>query len=157
MSPQQDQSPGLHLPQPSFDVGQAPAGGVPQPYQTAPMPAIEAPSSPAPMQQAQSYVPQSPAMPVTPSQPQAQPTGAISVPPAEIPQQPFAGSQAPATDMAAVQADDDSAVDQEWITKARDIVSKTHADPYLQSQEISKIKAQYIKVRYNKDIKTAEE
>jgi hypothetical protein len=83
--------------------------------------------------------------------------GAISVPTAEVPQQPFAGAQAPAPDMAAVQADDDSAVDQEWITKARDIVSKTHSDPYLQSREISKIKAQYIKVRYNKDIKTVEE
>lgn len=124
------------------------------------MPSIEPVGSPTPA------APQTPAyaqqptsgMPAMAPQPQVQPTGAISVPPADVPRQPFAGAPATAAqDVAAVQADDDSAVDQEWIAKARDIVSKTHADPYLQSKEISKIKAQYIKVRYNKDIKTVEE
>jgi hypothetical protein len=120
--------------------------------------------NPSPMPQAQ-YAPAPDAgMPTMPSAmpaagpQQAQPTGAISVPPAEIPRQPFGAVPASMPDAAAVQAsDDESSVDQEWITKARDIVAKTHSDPYLLSQEISKIKAQYIKVRYNKDIKTVDE
>jgi hypothetical protein len=163
MSPQQDQSPGLHLPQPSFDVGQAPAGVPGQYQQPGPMPGIGAPmAGPAPAPQAQPYTPASsmPAMPQampTAAPQQAQPAGAISVPPAEVPGQPFGAAPASVPDAAAVQADDESSVDQEWITKARDIVAKTHSDPYLLSQEISKIKAQYIKVRYNKDIKTVDE
>jgi hypothetical protein len=122
---------------------------------TPPMPNIE-PTPPSPQFQyepfAASAASQAPAASVPQQQ---QPTGAISVAPANIPTQPLA--QVPPQDTAQVHADDDSAVDQEWIAKAREIVTRTHSDPYLQSKEISKIKAQYIKVRYNKDIKTVEE
>lgn len=163
MSPQQDQSPGLHLPQPSFDVGQATAGVPGQYQQSAPMPSIGPSVSPVPMTQAHPYAQTSGMPAMSPSMPpaapqQAQPAGAISVPPAEVPRQPFGATPTSMPDAAAVQAaDDESSVDQEWITKARDVVAKTHSDPYLLSQEISKIKAQYIKVRYNKDIKTGDE
>ena len=64
---------------------------------------------------------------------------------------------APAQDTSTAQADDDSALDEEWVNKAREIVERTHNDPYLQSREISRIKAQYIKVRYNKDIKSSDD
>src|SRR5258708_40197568 len=44
-------------------------------------------------------------------------------------------------------------IDQEWVDRAMEIVERTNTDPYLQSREISKIKAQYIKARYSKEIK----
>lgn len=50
----------------------------------------------------------------------------------------------------------DSAFDEVWADKARDVVERTHIDPYLESKELSKLKAQYIKARYNKDIKINE-
>jgi hypothetical protein len=48
-------------------------------------------------------------------------------------------------------------LDAEWVNKAKEIVERTHTDPYLQSKELSRIKAQYIKARYSKDIKVSEE
>ena len=48
-------------------------------------------------------------------------------------------------------------IEKEWVQKAKDIVSATHGDPYAQNKEINKIKADYIKKRYNKDIKVASE
>jgi hypothetical protein len=52
---------------------------------------------------------------------------------------------------------DTSALDAEWVNKAKDIVERTHTDPYLQSRELSHVKAQFIKARYNKEIKVSEE
>jgi hypothetical protein len=60
--------------------------------------------------------------------------------------------------VAEVPADDvDTAFDEEWVNKAREVVARTREDPYLQSQTLGKLKAQYIKARYNKDIKTGDE
>lgn len=57
-----------------------------------------------------------------------------------------------------VPADDtDTAFDEEWVNKAKEAVERTHADPYMQSRELGKLKAQYIKLRYNKDVKVGEE
>ncbi len=53
--------------------------------------------------------------------------------------------------------DDDRDLDEEWIQKAKVIVEQTKADPYQQSREISKVKANYLKTHYNKDIKIAED
>jgi len=147
MNPQSNQAPGLRLPQPSFDLGQAPMTQPAEAFHApevtgAPVSVEAAPTQPGVMPMATS-----PAMPVAPvqqAQPQQQP----------IPQL----MPSPAQDATAVaQSEDESAVDQEWIAKAREIVEKTHADPYLLSSELSKIKAQYIKVRYNKDIKIVED
>lgn len=44
----------------------------------------------------------------------------------------------------------------EWIVKAEDIIRRTQADPYAQSREISRLKAEYIRARYNKGVKVAE-
>jgi hypothetical protein len=53
--------------------------------------------------------------------------------------------------------DTNGVIDQEWVDKASEVVERTHTDPYLESLELSKIKAQYIKARYNKDIKVVED
>lgn len=135
MNPQADQTPGLRLPQPSFNVGQAPATPPQAGYQ---QPVQAMPSAPQPQQ---------PSMPGSlqpmPSSPANPPQAAMPVPQVQ--------------DMPVVQNDDEDAVDQEWTNKAREIVEKNRTDPYLLSREISKIKSQYIKVRYNKDIKTLED
>ncbi|HSW99243.1 MAG TPA: hypothetical protein VLF71_05390 [Candidatus Saccharimonadales bacterium] len=55
-------------------------------------------------------------------------------------------------------ADDDSdALDEEWVNKAKAIVEKTKADPYVESKELGKVKAEYLRIRYNKQIKVAED
>ncbi len=54
-------------------------------------------------------------------------------------------------------ASDIDLIEKEWVLKAKAIVAHTHGDPYTQNKEINKIKADYIKKRYNKDIKQVSE
>lgn len=54
-------------------------------------------------------------------------------------------------------ADDSDLIEKEWVIKAKQIVEQTKNDPYLRNQEINKIKADYIKKRYNKDVRTTNE
>ena len=49
--------------------------------------------------------------------------------------------------------DDIDALDGEWIAKAKTIVEHTKEDPYTESIELSKAKADYLRIRYNKLIK----
>ncbi len=51
-------------------------------------------------------------------------------------------------------ADDVDLIEKEWVDRAKDIVNKTKHDPKLQSQELNKVKADYIKQRFNKDLRT---
>jgi len=51
-------------------------------------------------------------------------------------------------------ADDADLIEKEWVDKAKEIVAQTSHDPYLQNQEMNKVKADYLKKRYNKDLKT---
>lgn len=52
-------------------------------------------------------------------------------------------------------ADDSDLIEKEWVVKAKEIVEKTKHDPYLQTKEMSKVKADYLKKRYNKDLKVS--
>jgi hypothetical protein len=52
---------------------------------------------------------------------------------------------------------DEANMDSEWVSKAQEVVSHYKTDPYVQSRELSKLKAQYLKARYNKDIKVSED
>lgn len=53
-------------------------------------------------------------------------------------------------------ADDNDLIEKEWVMKAKQIVLATKEDPYTQNREMSKFKADYLKKRYNKDIKIEE-
>jgi hypothetical protein len=53
-------------------------------------------------------------------------------------------------------ADDTDLIEKEWVIKAKQIVEHTKTDPYEQSKQLNKIKAEYIKKRYNKEIKLPE-
>lgn len=63
-----------------------------------------------------------------------------------------------ASDPAApVMADDTDLIEKEWVLKAKEIVARTSQDPYQQNKEVEKMKADYLKKRYNKDIKLTED
>lgn len=50
-------------------------------------------------------------------------------------------------------ADDVDLIEKEWVNKAKEIVEQTKEDPYNQNREIVRLRADYMKKRYNKDIK----
>lgn len=52
-------------------------------------------------------------------------------------------------------ADDTDLIEKEWVDKAKQIVEQTKNDPYVQNQEMNKLKTDYIKKRYNKDMSQA--
>lgn len=54
-------------------------------------------------------------------------------------------------------AEDKDIIETEWVQKAKQIMSKTKHDPYLQAKELHRFKADYMKKRYNKDIKILDE
>lgn len=54
-------------------------------------------------------------------------------------------------------ADDNDLIEKEWVLKAKEIVAKTRQDPYQQNKEVERIKADYMKKRYNKDVKVTDD
>lgn len=53
-------------------------------------------------------------------------------------------------------ADDSDLIEKEWVDKAKQIVARTKDDPHSQNKELTHMKADYLKKRYNKDIKLEE-
>ncbi|MGI9028073.1 MAG: hypothetical protein ACR2FM_04510 [Candidatus Saccharimonadales bacterium] len=53
------------------------------------------------------------------------------------------------------EAGDNDLIEKEWVVKAKQIVEHTAEDPFTQQQELNKIRADYMKKRYSKDIGTA--
>lgn len=53
-------------------------------------------------------------------------------------------------------ADDNDLIEKEWVEKAKQIVERTKDDPHAQNNEISQYKAEYIKRRFNREIKGSE-
>lgn len=51
------------------------------------------------------------------------------------------------------EAADADLIEKQWILKAKEIIEHTSNDPHTQQQELAKMKSEYIKKRYNKDIK----
>lgn len=62
----------------------------------------------------------------------------------------------PVADDAALMADDADLIEKEWVARAKSVVEQTKADPFVQNKELNKVKADYIKKRYNRDIKVSE-
>lgn len=54
------------------------------------------------------------------------------------------------------EANDTDLIEKEWVTVLQEIVRHTAEDPYSQQMEISRIKADYMRKRYNKDVKQGE-
>lgn len=96
-----------------------------------------------------------------PSRPEMQPMPQL-VPSAQAPvQQPIPQALLPDSDVqqpaqATTQSDadiDDKAIEEEWVSKAKAIVAQTQSDPYREAYELSKLKADYLSSRHNKQIK----
>ncbi len=54
-------------------------------------------------------------------------------------------------------ADDADLIEKEWVDKAKEIVARTRHDPYMQNKEVELMKADYMRKRYNKEVKIAED
>ena len=58
---------------------------------------------------------------------------------------------------APIMAEDSDLIEKEWVDRAKVIADRAKDDPYTQSKEINRMKADYLKKRYNKDIKLPED
>lgn len=65
-------------------------------------------------------------------------------------------SQAVNSSAATPMADDADLIEKEWVMRAKAIVTHTKDDPYKQNNAMNKVKADYLKKRYNKDLKLNE-
>ena len=54
-------------------------------------------------------------------------------------------------------ADDGDLIEKAWVLKAKAIVNQTLEDPYQQNKQMNRVKSEYIKKRYNKDVKVNDE
>lgn len=132
-SPQSPIPDGAYIPPPPppDQANLAPAGQPPVPG-LSPIPATQQPSIPLPQQPGQ------PGQPVAQPQPQA-------VPLPDVPTTTNNGL--------AGMIDDGDLIEKEWVHKAKSIVDRNRDDPFRQSEELTEVKAEYMKQRYDKDIK----
>lgn len=85
----------------------------------------------------------------TPPAPMAPP-----LPPPAFPVQPQSnGVTTGSLPTAPAVADDLDLIEKEWVLKAKAIVAQTRTDPHAQNAEMNRFKADYMKKRYQKDIK----
>ena len=85
---------------------------------------------------------------------------AIPLPPISVPGDPQA-SQPPSTNdvtpttlpTTTTIVDDGDLIEKEWVDRAIKIVESNRDDPYKQSEELTVVKADYLKKRYDKNIK----
>ncbi len=127
-----------------LDSSSAPAGSATMPLPSQ-LPAYDASSSPIPAQ----------APPMTGSAPLAPPD---KFPHASLPSSANQASSPPPATTSESEAEEREAADADtiervWIDQIKTIVADTQGDPYRQVLEIQKLKAEYMKKRYNKDIK----
>lgn len=54
---------------------------------------------------------------------------------------------------AAIVADDVDLIEKEWVEKAKNIINSTKNDPYVQNKQLNNMKAEYLKARFNKEVK----
>lgn len=65
---------------------------------------------------------------------------------------PVAGTQNPAADA----IDDQDLIEKEWVNKAKEIVEQNRNDPFKQAEELTVFRADYMKKRYDKNIKLSQ-
>ncbi len=50
-------------------------------------------------------------------------------------------------------AADEDLIEKEWVVRAKKIINDTKDDPYHQEREVSKLQVDYLKKRFDKDLK----
>ena len=150
MNPQTNQDQGISLPGLPGEAATMPLPqGQGSPLQPAPPQPSGATEQTVPVPPAEPPIAaQLPILPLTvPVRPVAEPERDDTKPADPAPEQPAAMINTPAD------AADGDVIEKEWVVKAKQIVAATRQDPYKQVQEINRLKADYMKKRYNKDIK----
>ncbi len=128
-----------------------------------PQPTFELPKSPGNIESAPDQAPEQLPNPELPSPSAPAPAQVATADPAAIavPAQPINpvadNSQPVQPKTSGLPAEDADLIEKQWVTKAKQIVEQTKNDPFVQNQEISKVKAEYISKRFNKQIKLPEE
>lgn len=119
---------------------------------------------PTPVEAASTQLEQAPAAPETGANkqqtaaPKPTPTPSslpLTAPHGVKPLDPAATNSSVASDNTLI-ADDADLIEKEWVVKAKAIVAQTKDDPYAQNQSMTRVKADYLKKRYNKDLKVSE-
>lgn len=54
-------------------------------------------------------------------------------------------------------ASDDDVIEKEWVNKSKKIIAATKGDPHLKEKEVSKLQADYMLKRYNKQVKVPDD
>jgi hypothetical protein len=54
-------------------------------------------------------------------------------------------------------ASDSDLIEKEWVEKAKEIVEKTRSNPYQKQEELAKMKADYLKKRYNREVRPSDD
>ncbi|MEK7594085.1 MAG: hypothetical protein AAB436_00385 [Patescibacteria group bacterium] len=137
MNPHSNEAPGIELSPSVAEPLSAPNGAesATQPAEMAPAASERSPSVQAASSGAASAIPL-PAPPILPA----------AVPQATTP----ATAGLPQVD------DDGDLIEKEWVNKAKHIVETTRDDPHKQSEELTVVKADYMKKRYGKTIKLSQ-
>lgn len=82
-----------------------------------------------------------------------QPVAAQGQPVMAVPQ-PGPSAAVPST--APAIADDGDLIEKEWVEQVKRIVAKTAHDPYLQNQQLTQLRADYLQKRYGKAVKVGD-
>jgi hypothetical protein len=53
-------------------------------------------------------------------------------------------------------AADNDLIEKEWVEKAKEIAEKTRSNPYQKQEELAKMKADYLKKRYNREVRPSD-
>lgn len=122
---------------------------LPQPQEVSSEQASESQSVSSPEAQTTPHVSGQPLAPVQAMPPLQQPIG-------PLPQAQTPADSASAAGTQHLIADDADLIEKEWVTKAKAIVAHTKDDPYRQNQAMTQVKADYLKKRYNKDLKVSD-
>jgi hypothetical protein len=138
MNPNGERTPGS----PSFEIPPAPSPEGEAQHEHA----VEAPA--AQPETVGKQAPKPVPLPPVPDDVPAVDQPVIAAPPADATVPMATSSHAPASDT--------DRIEPVWVNRIRDTVARTHDDPYIQSSEMSKIKAEYNLKRFNKQIKTDE-
>jgi hypothetical protein len=54
-------------------------------------------------------------------------------------------------------AEDADVMEKEWVERAKKVLSQTSQDPYIETKEVGKLKASYMRKRFNKELKLSED
>jgi hypothetical protein len=54
-------------------------------------------------------------------------------------------------------SDDTDEADEAWVAKAREVIDQTRDDPYTQTHALARLRADYLKSRFNRETKMNED